>query len=368
MLNRVVIMAGGTGGHVFPALAVAQALQEKGVVVTWMGTRNGLEADVVPKAGFEIDWIKVRGLRGNGLGGWILAPFKLVLSGLQAAMIVKQRNPDVVIGLGGFVTGPGGFMAWLLRKPVVIHEQNAIPGLTNRLLANLSKRVLEAFPGAFSASVNAVAIGNPLRAAFITKQKPADRFLARENAATDLLGTNNKFRLLVVGGSLGARVINLLLPKVVKKIGHDLLEVRHQTGKKLFEETQVAYRNEKVKANVSPFIDDMAEAYAWADVVLCRAGALTVSELSAIGVASILVPFPHAVDDHQTRNARFLVDVGAARLVLQHELNANVLVELLTELLNDRDKVLRMAEAAYSQRQTNSVEQLIQCCEEVARV
>ncbi len=362
MLNRVVIMAGGTGGHVFPALAVAQALKEKGVTVTWMGTRNGLEADVVPKAGFEIDWINVRGLRGNGLAGWFLAPFKLLLAGFQAAMVIKKRKPDVVVGLGGFVTGPGGFMAWLLRKPVVIHEQNAIPGLTNRLLANLSKRVLEAFPGAFSSSVNAIAIGNPVRAEFFSQKKTSERFFTRIDSE------KNKLRVLVVGGSLGARAINMLIPEVINVLGEKQLEVRHQTGKKLLEETQAAYEKQSVSADVSPFIENMAEAYAWADVVLCRAGALTVSELAAIGVGSILVPFPHAVDDHQTKNASYLVDAGAAQLISQNNLTAEVLVAIFSELLADRSKILAMAEAAYAVRQTDSVEQVIKYCDEVAHV
>ncbi|MDH3325788.1 MAG: undecaprenyldiphospho-muramoylpentapeptide beta-N-acetylglucosaminyltransferase [Gammaproteobacteria bacterium] len=364
MLNRVLIMAGGTGGHVFPALAVAQALKNKGVEVTWLGTQNGLEADVVPKAGFEIDWIRIRGLRGNGLAGWTLAPIKLLFAGLQAAAVIRKRKPDVVIGMGGFVTGPGGFMAWLLQKPVVIHEQNAIPGLTNRLLANLSKRVLEAFPGAFSPSLNAIAIGNPVREELFKKKSPAERFADREKST---------LRLLVVGGSLGARAINLLMPEVIKAFdGEVKLDVWHQTGKKLFEETQSAYKKAGddvvAAARVAPFIDDMAEAYAWADIVLCRAGALTVSELAAVGVGSILVPFPHAVDDHQTKNASFLVDVGAAKLLPQHKLSIESLKKELSDLTQNRSNVLAMAEAAFSVRQVDSVDQVLKHCYEVANV
>jgi len=359
MLNRVLIMAGGTGGHVFPALAVAQALKEKGVEVTWLGTRNGLEANVVPNAGFEIDWIKIHGLRGNGFAGWLLAPLKLLFAGLQAASVIKKRKPDIVIGMGGFVTGPGGFMAWLLRKPVLIHEQNAIPGLTNRLLANLSVRVLEAFPGAFGHAINAIAIGNPVRAALMSLPAPAERFTGRDE---------KKLRVLVVGGSLGARAINLVMPEVINTLGDEVLDVWHQTGKKLFEETQAVYKKRNVTARVSPFIDDMAEAYAWADVVVCRAGALTISELAAVGVGSILVPFPHAVDDHQTKNAQYLVDVGAATLVSQNDLSAERLARDLSELLKNRLQALTMAEAAYSVRQIDSVNQVLIYCDEVANV
>lgn len=363
MLKRALIMAGGTGGHVFPALAVAQALKNKGVEVTWLGTRNGLEAEIVPNAGFEIDWIKIRGLRGNGIAGWLLAPFKLMLAGAQAAAVIKKRNPDVVVGMGGFVTGPGGFMAWLLKKPVVIHEQNAIPGLTNRLLANLAKRVLEAFPGAFARSVNAIAIGNPVREALVRQAEPSVRFSGRDE---------NKIRLLVVGGSLGARAINLAMPEVIKLLGTDKLDVWHQTGKKLLAETQAAYKKAGIDldkdARVAPFIDDMAEAYTWADVVLCRSGALTISELAAVGVGSILVPFPHAVDDHQTKNASYLVDAGAAKLLPQPRLNAENIKNELSILLQDRSAILAMAEAAYSVRQTDSVDQVLKHCYEVANV
>lgn len=361
MLERVLIMAGGTGGHVFPALAVASALKEKGVEVTWLGTRNGLEADVVPKAGFEIDWIKIRGLRGNGFTGWLLAPFKLLLAGYQAGAVIKKRKPDVVVGMGGFVTGPGGFMAWLLRKPVVIHEQNAIPGMTNRLLANLSKRVLEAFPGAFASSFNALAIGNPVRSALIEQMQPSERFKTHDAS---------KLRVLVVGGSLGARAINSVMPEVIKALNSNNIEldVWHQTGKKLFDETQAAYEKASDNVRVAPFIDDMAEAYAWADIVVCRAGALTISELAAVGVGSILVPFPHAVDDHQTKNASFLMDVGAAILLPQDKLTVETLAAKISELHANREKVLAMAEAAYSVRQTDSVDQVLKHCYEVANV
>jgi len=360
MIKRVIIMAGGTGGHVFPALAVAQALKKQGVEVSWMGTQRGLEADVVPKAGFDIDWITISGLRGNGLLGWLQAPFKLLVAALQARKIIKQRNPDLVLGMGGFVTGPGGVMAWISKKPLIIHEQNAIPGLTNKLLAKIARRVLQAFPNAFAANKHALAIGNPVREVFTCIAKPSERLAGREN---------NKFRLLVVGGSLGALALNKIVPEALKTLKNsDGFDVWHQTGKRHLDVTLKAYEQDELNARVVPFIDDMAKAYGWADLVLCRSGALTVSELAAVGVASILVPYPHAVDDHQTVNAQFLVDAGAAELIQQADLTVERLADLLERFSSDRQQVLKMAEAAYSRRQTDSVEKVIEQCYEVAHV
>lgn len=359
MISRVLIMAGGTGGHVFPALAVAQALQDKGVTVTWLGTQRGLEADVVPNAGFAIDWISIQGLRGKGALGWLMAPAKLLRAVTQAWQVFNNRKPDAVIGLGGFVTGPGGVVAWLQRKPLVIHEQNAIPGLTNRLLAKLASRVLEAFPGSFENKVKAVWVGNPVRKELLNLAPPAERFELREGA----------FRLLVVGGSLGARALNEFVPAALKQVeGFLPIQVWHQTGKQLHAETVKAYEGIQCEQRIDPFINDMAEAYAWADLVICRSGALTVSELAAVGVGSILVPFPHAVDDHQTVNAKFLVDVGASILMPQSELTANGLAETLKNLFADRNRVVQMAKAAYAKRKADSVDQVIDACYEVANV
>lgn len=359
MMNRVLIMAGGTGGHVFPALAVARALQERGVTVSWLGTRRGLESEVVPKAGIAIDWISIQGLRGNGAMGWLLAPLKLLRAIAQTWKVFNRRQPDAVIGLGGFVTGPGGVVAWLKGKPLIIHEQNAIPGLTNRLLAKISKRVLEAFPAAFDSTVKARCVGNPVRRELLSQASPEERFKSREGA----------FRLLVVGGSLGARALNETVPSAVQQVESFFpVTVWHQTGKKLHSEALQAYTNVKGEHRVEPFIDNMAEAYAWADLVICRAGALTVSELAAVGVGSILVPFPHAVDDHQTWNAKYLVDAGAAILIQQTDMSSESLTEVLKSLCADRTKVLAMANAAYAQRQTDSVEQVINACYEVVNV
>ena len=359
MINRVLIMAGGTGGHVFPALAVAHALKEKGVTVSWLGTQRGLESDLVPKAGYPIDWISIQGLRGNGALGWLMAPIKLLRAVAQTWQVFSKRKPDAVIGLGGFVTGPGGVVAWLRGKPLVIHEQNAIPGLTNRLLAKLSKRVLEAFPHAFKSDVKAVCVGNPVRKELLNVTPPEERMRLREGA----------FRLLVVGGSLGAKALNTVVPAAIKQAGSFLpISVWHQTGKKLHAEALEAYEDVNSEKRVDPFIDDMAEAYQWADLIICRAGALTVSELAAVGLGSILVPFPHAVDDHQTENAKFLLKADAAILMPQNELTSESLASQLEEIFASREKPMAMAQAAYSLRQTNSVEQVVNACYEVANV
>lgn len=312
MTTRIMIMAGGTGGHVFPALAVAEELRQRGVEVTWLGTRNGLEADVVPGAGFAIDWITIAGLRGKGVRHWLLAPFKLLLAELQALRAVLRRRPMAVLGMGGFASGPGGLATWLLRLPLLIHEQNAVAGLTNRLLARLASRCMEAFPGALPARCSALPTGNPVRREIAALAAPQQRFRGRDGA----------LRLLVLGGSLGARTLNETVPQMLAALPQEVsVEVRHQAGRNNLDDTRNGYRQVALRTglrvDVQAFIEDMAEAYAWADLVLCRAGALTVAELAAAGVAAILVPFPHAVDDHQTRNAAYLADHGAAILLPQ---------------------------------------------------
>ena len=348
---RVMIMAGGTGGHVFPALAVAQHLRNLGAHVAWLGTRRGLESDVVPKAGFELHYLSIGGLRGKGMLTLLLAPFKLLLAVLQALLIVGRYRPNVVLGLGGFVTGPGGIGAWLLRKPLVIHEQNALPGMTNRWLSHIAARVLEAFPGSFPASAGALTTGNPLRAEIIALLPPQQRFAGRDG----------KLRLLVLGGSLGAQALNAAVPAALALLPEaERPKVLHQAGKRHINETQKFYKNAQMAGDVVEFIADMAEAYAWADVVLCRAGALTVSELAAAGVAAILVPFPHAVDDHQTVNAGYLTEVGAAMLVQQVQLTAQHLAELLQTFSEQgvpaRARLLHLAEAARAQAKPHATE------------
>jgi UDP-N-acetylglucosamine--N-acetylmuramyl-(pentapeptide) pyrophosphoryl-undecaprenol N-acetylglucosamine transferase len=352
------VMAGGTGGHVFPALAVAQQLKAQGCEVSWLGTPDSFEARTVPQYGFEIDWVDSFRLRGQGVATLLLAPFRLMRAMGQAWRVLRRRRPQVVLGMGGFVTGPGGLASWLARTPLVIHEQNTIPGLTNRYLARLARRVFEAFPGSFPAAVRAETVGNPVRAEIAALPAPAERFAGREGPC----------RLLVLGGSLGAQALNETLPEALALLpAHRRYEVRHQAGRDKAEATRAAYAREGVEATVSDFLLDMAEVYAWADLVICRAGALTVSELTAAGVAAILVPYPHAVDDHQTRNARFLSGAGAARLLPQDQLEAESLAVLLCDFCEDRAKLQAMAELARGLAHTHATERVAEGCLEVAR-
>jgi UDP-N-acetylglucosamine--N-acetylmuramyl-(pentapeptide) pyrophosphoryl-undecaprenol N-acetylglucosamine transferase len=335
-MARITIMAGGTGGHVFPALAVAQEMRERGWEVDWMGTPDSFESRTVPDHGFPLETIAAYRLRGQGVTGLLLAPFRLLNAMRQAGKILRRSKPQLVLGMGGFVTGPGGLVSKLLGIPLVIHEQNTIPGLTNRWLAKIAAQVLQAFPDSFPKTVDAVVTGNPLRQEIITVAPPEERLEDRGGSA----------RLLIVGGSLGALALNQQLPPALAQLGQPLT-VRHQAGKGKAKATRELYPSQ-MQTEVTEFIDDMAEALAWADLVICRAGALTVSELAAVGVASVLVPFPYAVDDHQTRNARYLVDAGAAVLLPQSEMSEEKLVQQLDVLLGDRKKLLEMAVAARS--------------------
>ena len=353
------VMAGGTGGHVFPALATAEKMQEQGIHIEWLGSRHGIEADLVPEAGIKLHAIEVRGLRGKGKLSLLLAPFKLLLALWQALKVLRAVNPDVVLGMGGFASGPGGLAAWLLRKPLIIHEQNAVAGMTNKALSKLAKKVLEAFNNAFPTGVKTESVGNPVRGSILTMDKPNDR----------LQGRSGKIRLLAVGGSLGAKAINDLLPEVLSEMPIDERpEVWHQAGKRNIDETLTRYNELGVEGcKVVPFIDGMDSAYAWADVVLCRAGALTVSELSIAGVASVLIPYPYAVDDHQTKNAAFLADNGAAIVVQQRDLTKAVLKQLLTDQLNQREKLIDMANKACSLGQPEASERVATICIEAMK-
>jgi UDP-N-acetylglucosamine--N-acetylmuramyl-(pentapeptide) pyrophosphoryl-undecaprenol N-acetylglucosamine transferase len=350
-------MAGGTGGHVFPALAVARYLRNEGVEVTWLGTRRGLEARVVPEAGFPIEYISITGLRGRGLLGWLLAPVRLSAALWQALRVCLRCRPGAVLGLGGFVTGPGGVAAWLLRRPLVIHEQNAIAGLTNRVLSHLARRVLEAFPGSFPQKIKTEQTGNPIRAEICELPDPQSRMAAH----------HAELRILVIGGSLGAQALNEILPQAISLLRiASRPTIWHQAGQNKDEVTREAYATANVEARVAPFIADMAEAYGWADLVICRAGALTISELAAAGVAAILVPYPHAVDDHQTRNALYLTEAGAARLILQSELTPEVLANVLLELLSDgREGLVKMATTARRLAKPEATRQVAETCLEV---
>ncbi len=354
----VLIMAGGTGGHVFPALAVAEWLREHGVSVAWMGTRQGLEAALVPKAGIPIEWIGVAGLRGKGPRRLLVLPFMLGRALWQAGAILRRLRPPVVLGMGGFASGPGGLAARALGIPLVVHEQNAVAGLTNRWLARFASQVLEAFPGTFPSARRAVSVGNPVRESIAALPSPAER----------LAGRAARPRLLVLGGSQGALALNRRVPEALALLDDgERPEVWHQAGGQLHETAAVAYQEAGVTARLTPFIEDMAAAYGWADLVLCRAGALTVAELAAAGIGAILVPFPFAVDDHQTANARFLEQGGAARVIQQAELSAETLAMSLRELLGDRQRLLAMAEAARRLASTGAAEQVARACLERVR-
>lgn len=354
---KVMIMAGGTGGHVFPALAVADELKQREVEVSWIGTQRGIESELVPKAGYPLTFIKVAGLRGNGTLGWLMAPFRVIKAVWQAWRLMRVFNPDVVIGLGGFASGPGGVAAWLLKKPLLIHEQNAIPGLTNRLLAKIAKRVLTGFPNSFDNKVEAEWIGNPVR------KQIEDLPMPHLRQSADM----SRLKLLVLGGSLGARTLNEVVPAALQLMDtNERPEVRHQCGKKHIDACRAAYSQAGVEAEITDFIADMAAAYSWADLVICRAGALTVAEVAAAGVASILVPYPYAVDDHQTHNAALLVDAGAATLIADDQLKADALSVSLRQFDQDREGLLTMANAARQVAKIGSATRIADLCLEYA--
>jgi UDP-N-acetylglucosamine--N-acetylmuramyl-(pentapeptide) pyrophosphoryl-undecaprenol N-acetylglucosamine transferase len=344
---RVMIMAGGTGGHVFPALAIARALKSQGHEVLWLGTQNGLEAEKVPSAGFKIFYLPIAGFRKKNVFQKFTVGFQLINAVFQALKIIHREKPDVVLGMGGFASGPGGVAAWLLRKPLFIHEQNAVAGLTNRLLSHIATQVFTAFPNVLH---NAIVVGNPVNADILALPSPQARFVTR----------TGPIRLLVLGGSLGAQAINQILPQAMALIPEaNRPVIRHQTGTKHLTETQAGYKMAHVEADIVPFIDDMATAYSWADIVICRSGALTVSELAAAGIGSILIPYPHAVDDHQTKNGEYLVKAGAAILIPQTDLTPHKLLGIITIFLRDRSNLLKMAETAYVQRKIDAAEQVI---------
>ena len=350
-------MAGGTGGHVFPALALARELRTRCWQVVWLGTHRGLEARLVPAENIPIEWLSVSGLRGKNVLTWLAAPIRLVQSLFEALAIIRRHRPTVVVGLGGYVSGPGGVAAWLSRRPLLIHEQNAIAGFTNRCLARLAREVYTAFPGAFGNGVVAHQIGNPVRTDIASLPPPAVRFAYRSGA----------IRILVIGGSQGAARLNSVVPHALAQLnGNIRVEVRHQAGARGEESARRAYAAALVEAEVSPFIDDMAEAYGWADLVICRAGALTISELACAGVGAILVPFPAAVDDHQTFNAQVSTAEGAAILISDRELTAERLATELTALCAGRGRLIAMAERARLLAQPRAASDLAAACVQFA--
>ncbi|MFN5745181.1 MAG: undecaprenyldiphospho-muramoylpentapeptide beta-N-acetylglucosaminyltransferase [Methylococcaceae bacterium] len=355
MGKRVMILAGGTGGHVYPALAVAQRLLAQGHEVIWMGTRRGLEARVVPAAAIAIEWLSVSGVRGKGWRSKLHAPFMLLKALTQAASILRRVRPDVVLGMGGFVSGPGGLMARVLGIPLILHEQNRVPGTTNRLLARWANGVLEAFPGSFPSATGARCTGNPLRdeiaaLALRPPREPADEPL----------------KILIVGGSLGAQVLNRTLPPALAVIGQPCL-IRHQTGEAMRKETEALYAEAGLEAKVDAFVEDMAAAYAWADLAVCRSGAMTVSELAAAGLPAILVPYPHAIDDHQTANAKYLADAGAAVVMAQSELTSQTLARTIKNVLTPPSRLAEMADRARSKACPDATETVAAICIDNAR-
>ncbi len=355
--RRFLMMAGGTGGHVFPALATARALEARGHQVYWLGASGGMEQRLIGETDIPLSLIHISGLRGKGKLALLLAPFRLMRALGEAFTILRGIRPDCVVGMGGFVTGPGGVAAWLNRTPLVIHEQNAIAGMTNRILVRFAETVLEAFPGSFGPKVVTRCTGNPVREDLASLPVPEKRLADREGA----------LRLLVIGGSLGAQVFNEQLPEALAMLPEgDRPVVRHQCGERHAEAAKHAYEEHGVEAAVEPFIKDMAEAYQWADLVLCRAGALTVSELCAAGIGAVLVPFPHAVDDHQTKNGQQMVSAKAAILIPQSKMTPAVLAETLGDLARNRDRVNEMAKAARTLARPDATERVVNYCLEAA--
>jgi UDP-N-acetylglucosamine--N-acetylmuramyl-(pentapeptide) pyrophosphoryl-undecaprenol N-acetylglucosamine transferase len=352
MSRTILIMAGGTGGHIFPALAVAEKMRERGWRVVWMGNPEGMEARLVPQHGFEMVWVKFGALRGKGILRKLLLPFNLLRGFWQAQKAIRQVQPNVVLGMGGYITFPGGMMAALLGKPLVVHEQNSVAGLANRVLAGVADRIATGFPEVLAKGVWA---GNPVRPEIAKMAPPAERFAGRDGA----------LHLLVIGGSLGAQALNEMVPQAMALLGeNELPQIVHQAGEKHIEALKANYAAVGVPAHCVSFIEDMAGAYEWADLVVCRSGALTVAELAAAGVASILVPFPHAVDDHQTGNARFLVNVGGAFLLPQGELTPEAIALIRNY---SRGQLLEMAEKARSLAKPDATEEVANICAEIAK-
>ena len=346
------VMAGGTGGHIFPGLAVAEALRDKGWRVHWLGAPGSMESRLVPARGFALELVDFSGVRGKGLSTLVLLPVRLLRAFWQSLQVVRRVKPDVVVGLGGYISFPGGMMAVACGKSLVLHEQNSVAGMANKVLASVADRVFTAFPKVFA---KGQWVGNPLRTEFLNQADPAARFAGR----------TGRLKLLVVGGSLGARALNTIVPKALALIPEDQRpEVIHQSGEKQIDELRANYAAAGVSAELTPFITNTAEAFAAADLVLCRAGASTVTELAAVGAAAVFVPFPAAVDDHQTANARFLVDQGAGWLMPQADMTPERLAAFIQS--TDRAALLQRALAAKTMQQLNATQAVVAACEELA--
>jgi UDP-N-acetylglucosamine--N-acetylmuramyl-(pentapeptide) pyrophosphoryl-undecaprenol N-acetylglucosamine transferase len=353
MSKCALVMAGGTGGHIFPGLAVAEALRERAWRVHWLGGPGSMESQLVPPRGFEFETIEFSGVRGKGLKTLVLLPLRLIKAFWQAIRVVRRVRPDVVVGLGGYITFPAGMVSVLLGKPLILHEQNSVAGMANRILARVADRVFCAFPHVLK---KAAWVGNPLRAAFLRQSGPAERLGSR----------TGPLRLLVVGGSLGAKALNETVPQALALIPAERRPaVLHQSGAKQIDALRANYAAAGVTAELTPFIEDTAQAYAQADLIVCRAGASTVTEIAAVGAAAVFVPFPFAVDDHQTTNARFLVDAGGGWLVQQRDLRPEWLADLIQS--TTRDELIRRALAAKRMQKTSATDEMVAACEELAR-
>ena len=352
----IVVMAGGTGGHVFPALSSAEKLREAGYNIHWLGTERGIESKLVPAAGIDISYLTISGVRGKGAMGWLLAPFKVMRAVRESIAIIKALRPVCVLGMGGFASAPGGIAARWLNIPLVIHEQNAIAGTTNKMLSMLSSRVLQAFGGAFNGRDKGEIVGNPIRQSIENVREH------REHASD-----SETKHVLVLGGSQGALALNGIVPGALRQVAKEFsLAIRHQTGERGYEDVARNY-SDMPEAEAVAFINDMAEAYAWADLVICRSGALTVSELAAAGLPSILVPFPHAIDDHQTANANILVAAGGALLMPQDQMSEKTLSKLVADLIRPPSKLPKMSDCARSVAVLGSAEKVASKCMELAR-
>lgn len=347
--NRLMVMAGGTGGHVFPALAVAIALRDRGTLVTWLGTRNGLEATIVPANQFDIEWVTIEGLRGKGLLSWIQAPFKLLHAIWQSVSVIRRVKPDCVLGMGGFVAGPGGLAARLLGKPLVIHEQNAVAGLTNKYLAKIASRVVTGFPCVADLPSDAQWVGNPVRPDI--KVYPP-------------VSTGEEINVLVIGGSQGALTFNRYLAPVFAQMSVPI-KVWHQCGAGGAVAVKESYQAHAFDAQVTEFIDDMAAAYRWADLLICRAGAMTIAECCAAGKPALLVPYPFSAGDHQVRNAEAMVGAGAAQMLSNSQLQQPVMVVALAALLTDKARLAAMGRAALSLHKPDALASVVRVCEEL---
>jgi UDP-N-acetylglucosamine--N-acetylmuramyl-(pentapeptide) pyrophosphoryl-undecaprenol N-acetylglucosamine transferase len=355
-MKRLLIIAGGTGGHIFPALAVARKLRDQGIDVHWLGSHSGLEEKLVASE-FPIGYISIQALRGKGWLRKLIAPWRLLRATYQAYRYLRKVKPDVALGMGGYVAGPGGVAAWLARVPLVIHEQNSVAGYTNRALAKIAKSVLEAFPHTFPAEPKVTTTGNPVRAELVGAPLPQARFANRQGP----------LRILVLGGSQGAGAINDVMLAALRDYSQKKeISIWHQAGARHYQDVKSAYEKIAVDAKVDDFINDMMSAYCWADLVICRAGALTVSEVAAVGVASVFIPYPHAVDDHQLHNSRYLERAGAAIIIIQPAFTKERLIELFNQFASDRSRLLVMAECARSFAQPKAVEQVIAQCEKLS--